>query len=216
MLARSTWLAGTIVAAALAGGCAKTQTTLEPPPPAPKEETLPDAALASNVRERVKNLQVAVAEYAQGAQKLPGRNEAENRAQVAQQFTLLSQILASLAGNDVGSEFKQQLRIVENSRAVLSSGSAELATEPTIDTGLRAAHRALASINSHSFTDAPDIAKSLDLMKAKIDDLDSVRGAMHRLVAGQAFNASSEAIRQMSATIDSRINEKPSTPAKPS
>jgi hypothetical protein len=197
----------------LAVGCApKAQTTLNPPPPEPN----PEPQLASDARERIKELVGRVEEYAGGAGKLPGRNEADDRAQVTQQFTLLAQILPILSGPDMTGDFRQQLRIVDSTRAQLTSGSADLSIEPTVDTGLRAAQQALVVLAQRSFSELPDVAKSLDTMRAKNEELDGVTGALHRLVASQSFQASAEAITQMSAALDQRLNDpKGAAPAKP-
>src|SRR4029450_10950832 len=79
---------------------------------------------------------------ADNAGKLPGSNEQDDRAMVAQQFTLLSQLLPALNGPDMPGDFRQQLRIVESTRSLLSGGSMDLAPEPTIHSGLRAPRRA--------------------------------------------------------------------------
>src|SRR5258706_84091 len=58
-------------------GCAaKTQTTLKSAPP----DANPESQLATDVRERVKELAARADEYAAGANKLPGRNAQEDRA----------------------------------------------------------------------------------------------------------------------------------------
>src|SRR5258706_4656396 len=157
-----------LLAALLITGCAaKTQTTLNPPPP----DGNPEPQLATDARERVKELVTRADESAAGDKKLPGRNVQEDRAQVAQQFALLAQILPMLSGPEMSGDFRQQLRIIDSTRSQLASGSQDLSIEPTVDTGLRAAHRALADINQRAFTESPEIAKQLDAMQAKILEL---------------------------------------------
>jgi hypothetical protein len=183
-------------------GCAgKTQTTLKPAPP----DANPEPQLATDVHERVKELSTRAQEYAAGCNKLPGQNAQQDRAQTTQQFALLAQILPILNGPDMSGDFRQQLRIIESTRAQLASGTQDLAVEPTVDTGLRAAHRALAGINQRSFTDNPDIAKSLDAMNAKVQELDGTADAIHRLIASQAFRHSAQAITQMSGALSGRL-----------
>ncbi len=185
-------------------GCAaKTQTTLKSAPP----DANPESQLATDVRERVKELAARADEYAAGANKLPGRNAQEDRAQTTQQFALLAQILPMLNGPDMTGDFRQQLRIIESTRSQLANGSQDLSVEPTIDTGLRAAHRALASINQRSFTETSDIGKQLDAMHAKVEELDGTADATHRLIASQAFRNSAQAISQMASALNDRLSE---------
>jgi hypothetical protein len=185
-------------------GCAaKNQTTLKSAPP----DANPEPQLATDVHERVKELTIRAQEYAAGCDKLPGRNAQEDRAQTTQQFALLAQILPILNGPDMSGDFRQQLRIIESSRAQLASGTQDLSIEPTVDTGLRAAHRALAGINQRAFTEVPDIAKSLDAMNAKVQELDGTADAIHRLIASQAFKISAQVINQMASALNGRLSQ---------
>lgn len=182
----------------------KTQTTLNPPPPEPN----PQPELATDARERVKELSSRAEEYVKNAANLPGRNADEDRAQVTQEFALLAQILPMLNGPEMSGDFRQQLRIIDSTRSQLANASQDLSTEPTVDTGLRAARHALESINQREFTAKPEIAKSLDAMRAKVRELDGVTGAIHRLVAAQAFKSSAEAIDQMTKALNERLGGK--------
>jgi hypothetical protein len=120
------------------------------------------------------------------------------------------------------------MRIIDSIRAQLANGSADLAVEPTIDTGLRAAQRSITSLARRSFNDLPDVTKAVDEMRVKNEELDGVSGALHRLVASQSFKASAQALTHMSAAVDQRLNDakakaaetkpadaKPADPAKP-
>ena len=88
----------------------------------------------------------------------------------------------------------------------MASASKDLSIEPTVDTALRAAHRALESINQRAFTQNPEIAKSLDAMRAKVQELDGTSDAIHRLVAAEAVQASAQAITQMSNLLNQRLS----------
>ena len=195
--------ASLLLAGLFATGCApKTDTTLAPPP----VDQNPEPQLASDVRARVQQLVQLADEYAANAKALPGRNEAEDRAQVTQQFALLVRILPSLSGPDMTGDFRQQLRIIESTRAMLGT-SADLAAEPTIDSGMRAAHRALASVAARAFADQPDVAKQLDAMRDRVAELDTVSGPIHRLVVAQAFQASAQAVSTMANALHQRLND---------
>jgi hypothetical protein len=193
-----------LLASILFAGCApKTQTTLKPPPPEPN----PEPHLASDARERVKELATLAEEFSNGAIALPGVNAAEDRTQVTHEFELLGQMLPMLNGPDMTGDFRQQLGIVNSSRSLLSTASQDLAVEPTIDTGLRAGHRALTSISQRSFIELTDVSKALETMRTKIEELDGISGPAHRLVTAQAFRAGAEAVTLMSAELDKRLND---------
>src|SRR5688572_9078670 len=199
-----------LLASLVIAGCAKNQSAMEPPPPADEN---PKAQLASDVRERVRELDVRAAEYGNNAKQMPAGTEDENRKLVSQQFALLSQIIPMLSGLEMPGDLAQQLRIIDSTRSQLSNGSMGLAPEPTISTGLRAAQRALASINQRSFSDVPEVAKSIDAMAANVNDLDVVSGPQHRWVAAQAFTNSAEAVTKMAGAMNQRLNDQTNKPA---
>jgi hypothetical protein len=204
-----------LAAALFLTGCPpKDQTTLESPPP----DSNPQPQLAAEVRQRVQQVNDLARQYADNAARLPARSEQEDRAAVAEQFGLLAQILPALNGPDMPGDFRQQHRIIDSTRALLSSSSSDLAPEPTIDSGLRAAHRALASVNARNFAggaSGPEVAKSLDAMRDRVLELDTVAGPIHRLVAAQAIQASAAAITQMSTALQQRLNEQGTGAAAP-
>ncbi|MEZ0263413.1 MAG: hypothetical protein ACAI43_01705, partial [Phycisphaerae bacterium] len=203
--------------AAVFAGCAKTQTTLPPPPP-PAAATQP--SLTESVTARVSELTARAAEYATVTKSLPARNAEEDQAATAQAFGLLAQIVPLLAGPEMPGDLAQQLRIIDATRGQLAGGSSALAVEPTTDAGLRAAYRALTVISQRSFGESEEIKKTLDTMRQRVDDLDTASGAIHRLVAAQVLQASSEATTQMAGIMEARLIDKsapaaPGTPATP-
>ena len=201
-----------LVAATLFVGCsAKKQTTLAPPPPDPN----PEPQLATDARQRVQTLGTLADQYAAAAARLPGANEQQDRQLVSEQFSQLSQILPLLNGPDMPGDFRQQMRIIESSRSQLSSGTMDLAAEPTIDTGVRAAQRALSSLQQRAFVEQPEIARHVDAMRAAVGELDTVSGPIHRHVTAQAFQRSAEAIKAMSDALNQRMTDasQPATPA---
>jgi hypothetical protein len=150
---------------------------------------------------------------------MPANDEQENRRLVSEEFALLSQIIPMLSGPEMTGEIQQQLRIIESTRSQLANGSMELAAEPTVGTGIRAAHRALSAINRQAFAEVPEIGRSIDAMTADVNQLDIVSGPQHRWVAAQAFVHSADAINKMSETMNQRvgnqINRPAETPAPP-
>jgi hypothetical protein len=206
-----------LLAATLFVGCsAKKQTTLAPPPPEPN----PQPQLATDARQRAQTLQSLVDQYAASAAKLPGSNEQQDRQQVSDQFGLLAQILPLLNGPDQPGDFAQQMRIIESSRSQLASGSMDLSSEPTVDTGLRAAQRALSSLQRRMFSDHAEISGQIDAMRATVQELDTVSGPIHRQVAAESFQRSADAIKSMSQALNQRFAEgaggnKPAAPETP-
>src|SRR3954470_3858515 len=169
-----------LLAATMFVGCAaKKQTTLTPPPPEPN----PEPQLATDARQRVQHLGSLAEQYTAGAAKLPGQNEQQDRQLVSEQFNQLSQILPLLNGPDMPGDFRQQLRIIESTRSQLSGGSLDLSSEPTVATGLRAAQHALSGLQQRAFAEQGDISKHIDAMRSAVQQLDTVNGPIHRLVA---------------------------------
>ena len=201
-----------ILLALLLPACAKNQSSMDDVPPPPDGN--PNAPLLDDVRQRVKELQARATHYASNARHLPARDEQENRRLTAEQFALLSQMLPMLAGPEMTGHLQQQQRIVDSARNQLTTSSLELAPEPTVSTGLRAAHRALASLAQESFSQVPDLNTTLTNMQSSVNQLDQVTGPQHRLVAAQAFTQSSQAIQKMIDTMKQRLGNQINNPAQ--
>jgi hypothetical protein len=205
-----------LLAATLFVGCApKTETTLTPPPPEPN----PEPQLATDARQRVQHLGGLAEQYAASAAKLPGANEQQDRQLVGEQFNQLSQILPLLNGPDMPGDFRQQMRIIDSTRSQLAGGSMDLSSEPTVSTGLRAAQRALSSLQHRMFPEQGAVTQHIDAMRAAVQQLDTVNGPIHRLVAAQAFQHSAQAVKAMSDALNQRMADtgdtKPTAPAQP-
>jgi hypothetical protein len=177
------------------------------------DDANPKAQLATDVRERVNELQARANDYTAIAKRMPGGDEQENRRLVSEEFALLSQIIPMLSGPEMTGEVQQQLRIIESTRSQLANGSVELAAEPTVGTGMRAAHRALSAINQQAFSEVGEVGKSIDAMTADVNQLDLVSGAQHRWVAAQAFVHSADAINKMVSTMQQRLGNQIKSPA---
>jgi hypothetical protein len=201
-----------LLAALLLPACAKNKSSMDDVPPPPDGN--PNAPLVNDAQRRVQEAQARAAHYASNARNLPARDEAENRRVVAEQFSLLSQMIPMLAGPEMTGDLQQQQRIIDSTRNQLTGGSGELAAEPTVSTGLRATHRALASIARQSFAENPDVHSALASMQSSINQLDQVTGAQHRLVAAQAFNQSAQAIQKMIDTMKQRLGDQINKPAQ--
>ncbi|HEY2585022.1 MAG TPA: hypothetical protein VGI81_04565 [Tepidisphaeraceae bacterium] len=195
-------LTAVLAGVGVVGGCApKTQTTIAPPPPRPN----PPPQVAADPTVRVQTLDRLADEYARTSNDLPGDNAAEHRKLMSQVFAQLEEILPILEGPNPGAEFRQQLQVVRDAQAELSTGPQDLSPEPTIDTGLRAARDVLSSTAQHGFYDQSSLTPMFDQLTAKINQLDTVRGPLHQVVAGEAVGLSSQIISKMADTMTHRL-----------
>jgi hypothetical protein len=201
-----------------AGGCGqKTQSTLDPIDGLATQPTDGSAGMASAGDDesgvRVLDL-VARSESLQAtARRLPGGTPEEHRRLVHEAFSDLSQILTQLVGPEPAGSYRQQLMALERARGRLTDESTVLATEPTIDTGLRAAHGALGSLQRENYPEEQELAATLDRLNQKVMELDRVRGALHRTVAGEAVEIAGDAAAQMVAALSDRLGEGGAEPA---
>ena len=193
-----------IVAVALAAsvalvlaGCAK-----KPPAPRGPGATRPTTQLARPGSDAV----YRAAQVALVADEFPGRNEQDHRRLVEQAFTAVSRALPLLEGPYPTNAFREQLRIIDGSRAQVATASANLALEPTIDSGLRAVYNALNDLAIRDFAGRQSIDQSLARLRTNLDELDAVRGPMHRLVVGQAFREIAHIVQDMAATMQQALS----------
>src|SRR5688572_3717304 len=196
----------------LAGGCGnRNKPSLEPTVQsndgnAPRAEAEPGPR-AREVRAELPAYQSAVA-------PLPMRNDEQNRKQIAQAFEAAGRLLSTLEGSQPTGAFRQQLRIIDTTRQRLASASQSLAIEPTINAGLRATYNALVGLRMNQFGNDADVADRIDTLRARIDDLDTVRGPMHRLVVAQAFRGAGDVVDAMAKSLETRAGNE-QAPAQP-
>lgn len=191
------------------GGCAKTQTTIAPPPPRPN----PPPQMASDPVLRMQTLGRLADTYARTSNQLPGESTTQHRQLMAQVFAQLQEILPLLEGPNPGAEFRQQLQVVRDAQAELATGPDVLSPEPTIDTGLRAARDTLSSIAQGGFYDQSSLTPLFDQFTAKINQLDTVRGPLHQVVAGDAVAISSQIISKMADAMTHRLADQSAAPS---
>ena len=191
------------VAAALAlatAGCPKQRSTMDAPP-----EINPPPPVETSAEVRVDELGGLAQQFARTAERLPGRSADEHRALAAQAFGDLSQLLPILYGPNPTGVQRQQLRVIENARGQLGAASGGLASEPTIDTALRAARDALRGLSRNSYYDHPELGQTLDRLDDVIADLDAARGTTHQQVVAESVDLMSRAVNQMSEALDQRL-----------
>lgn len=197
-----------LTVAASVAGCTKTQTTIAPPPPRPN----PAPQVASDPVIRMQTLGRLADTYARTSNQLPGNSTAQHRQLMAQIFAQLEEILPILEGPNPGAEFRQQLQVVRDAQAELATGPQDLSPEPTIDTGLRAGRDALSSLAQGGFYDQTTLTPLFDQLTAKINQLDTVRGPLHQVVAGDAVAVSSQIITKMADTLTHRLADQTAAP----
>jgi hypothetical protein len=163
----------------------------------------PQPEVMTNTDTRMSELRQRSQELNQAAQQLPGRAAADDRRLVADAFGKAAASLELLGGPQPGGAFRQQLRIVENTRDFLGS-SASVAPDPSIDTGLRSIENALGGVREQLFPNDPKVKSQLENFRTRLAELDSVRGPIHSLVVAQAFQSAANVIDTMSSELDVR------------
>jgi hypothetical protein len=178
-------------------GCMKRASTL-----GPTTQDNSGSQMETSANQRLVGMNATADEIVKQSQSLPGRNEDEHRQLMAQTFAGFASILPSFVqGTEPNGAFRQQLEIIESTRAQLAGESQKLSVKATIDTGLRAVHNALTGIYREQFYEQTEVATALDALRARIDELDTVRGPSHQFVAGQAAQQSAGVIKQMTTIL---------------
>jgi hypothetical protein len=183
------------------GGCVKTHSNMPDKPPSPN----PPPRVAADPAVRVQTLSQLSDAYARLSNQLPGPNERDHRRLMSQAFAQLEQILSILEGPNPGAEFRQQLQIISDAQTELSSGPEDLSSEPMINTGLRAALDALTRIRQTSYYDTAELTPLFDRLAEKINELDTVRGPLHQVVAAEAISLTSQIVGKMADVMGQRL-----------
>lgn len=182
------------------GGCARQ------PPPAPPPPTQSVRAAGDPVV-RVQTLGRMSDTFARTVNQLPGTDSREHRRLMANVFAQLEEILSNLQGPGAGAEFRQQLQIIHDAQEELTSGPEDLSPDPIIDTGLRAARDALASIARSPSYHQTDLTPLFDSLASKINDLDTVRGPLHQVATADAVEVMKQIVSKMSDTLSQQLAE---------
>ena len=183
-------------------GCPKRQSSMSKPP-----EVNPGPKVEASAEARANELAELAGRFEETARRLPGPTPEEDRRIVQQAFAELAHVLPILYGPNPTGAFRQQLRIVENSRSQLAASTRGLASEPTIGTGLRAAHDSLAGLVTRGYFDQEKLGQTMDRLGSTLSSLDAVRGPAHRAAVADAFVLTSQAIRQMSDALTERLTD---------
>jgi hypothetical protein len=159
---------------------------LEPDP----EFTLPPMLELEALQEEVRRLGSVSREF-------PARGETEHYALIREALGLMLRTMPTLRGPQVDGAFLMQLRAIYQSQRQLRPESPFLPTDTTVTMGLRAAYNVLVSIAIAGFSTEEAVERDLALMRDRVEELDRVRGPIHRLVAGQAARHAADAMHQM-------------------
>ena len=167
-------------------------------------ESNPQSPAMSDADTRITELRERSRELSATTAQLPGRGAADDRKRVADAFDKTASSLQLLGGPEPGGAFRQQLRIVDNTRAFLNAPPSGVTPDPSIDTGLRSIESALGSVRERLFPNDDKVKGELDLLRTRLSELDSVRGPIHSLVVAQTFQAASNVIDTMATELDAR------------
>ena len=166
-----------------------------------------DSPVPTDPRQRLEELGRRATELQQVASRMPGQNAAQDRQLAAEAFEKSAASLELLAGPSPGGAFRQQLRIIDNTRNFLRRGGEDVAPEPAVDAGLRSVYRALVGVSQRLFPDDARVQAQLDALSNRLGELDAVRGPLHALVVSQAFEATSKVVDAMARELSGRSSE---------
>ncbi|HYO10609.1 MAG TPA: hypothetical protein VER17_16700 [Tepidisphaeraceae bacterium] len=164
----------------------------------------PQPAVMTDVTARMSELQRRARELAEVGRQLPGRNPQEDRQLVVSAFERSSAALQLLGGPEPGGAFRQQLRIIDNTRQQIQSAADGAPADASVDTGLRSVYNALVSVRERLFPNEPNVQQQLDAVRDRLADLDEVRGPLHSLVVSQVFSRTAQVVDTMAGELEGR------------
>ena len=187
-----------VAACVMAVGCTPKKQPTRTAQPNPQSNSMADAeARMSELRKRSEELKSVT-------QQLPAEPAEANRKLVADAFGKASSALELLGGPTPGGAFRQQLRIIENTRTFLQTGSADVSVAPSTDSGLRSLESALTSVRERLFQNDDKVRTQIEQLRVKLVDLDNARGGLHSVAVAEAFKSAASVVDTMSAELDSR------------
>ena len=161
-----------------------------------------ESPVSADPNQRANQLRQSVSALEETVAQMPGRDRGADRELAADAFANASTALEQLGGPNPPGAFRQQLRIIENTRDFLQSSRDEISTDPSVDSGLRSLYAALESVRNRLFREDKDIDARLSALSSRLGELDSVRGPLHSLVVAQAFDEASKIMDAMADKLD--------------
>jgi hypothetical protein len=165
-----------------------------------------DSPAMRETEARMSELRRRAQELGEVAQRMPGRDPAEDRRLTAEAFDKSAASLELLGGPAPGGAFRQQLRIIDNTRSFLRGVSQDVSVDPAVDSGLRSLHGGLSSVRERLFPTDEKVRAQLDALSARLGELDAVRGPLHSLVVAQSFEAASKVVDTMAQELEGRAD----------
>jgi outer membrane murein-binding lipoprotein Lpp len=201
---------GISLAGLLLSGCAPKAKPMLPQPPPIQADPWGTVATGRRIHQLAKD----ATQLASDAHALQGDHTAAEHSRIVQRvFTDLLAILPRLQSLEDNRPLAEKLRIIQDARAQLASGSADISMLPTIDGALRAADDALADISRGDNFQEADYHEQFDIMRAQINNLDFVHDPpLHRVDVTQIINIMSQVVAKMSDSLSARLTaETPAT-----
>lgn len=198
---RMRWLSAVLVMVG-AAGCAKKGPATQPGPVEPAV-----VSTRSELETKIRQFAGRAAAFSDTAEQLAGRGDQDHRMLVEQALTQLLEIMPMLADSQPDGGLRQRMQIIEASRDQLHNISDDQSAAPTVNTALRSAAGALQSIAGYGFADQVQVSEALRQLSGKIAELDTVTGAIHRLVTTQCLGLMAQAVQGMSQTAIGRLQE---------
>jgi len=165
----------------------------------------PTDPLAQTASERVSDLRRAANALSRTASQMPGPDPISDRKLTAQALGQTATALAAIGGNQPGGAFRQQLRIIESSRAQIDRASASVPMEPATDTAIRAVYNALVSLRDSRFAGNADVSKLVNDIGTRTPQLDAVRGPLHSQLVSEVVDSIVRTLDVMSKISDERM-----------
>jgi hypothetical protein len=165
-----------------------------------------NAAPMTDQARRIAELTSRARALQQAADALPARNAADDARLTVEAFDRADAALEALAGAEQAGFFRQQLRVMKESRDQIQRSGADgrAAPEAVVDTALRAMRNAISSIQEQQFPANAEVADRLSQLRSHLQELDAVRGPLHRLVVAQAFESMAGAVQRMADVYEKR------------
>lgn len=157
------------------------------------------------LRHRAQRMTQLSEDYTVLSHELPGQSAAEHRRIMVAIFGKLDELLPLLAEPPHDLAFTERMGVIESSRSDLASSAADFTAPPAIDEGLRATYKILAAIVAGKDYDPTDLTAPLQEMSSRIDELDSVHGAIHQVVVSQVVDASDRLIGKLATQLSDRV-----------
>jgi hypothetical protein len=164
----------------------------------------PQSSVMTDADVRMAELRKRAEELNKVTQKLPAEPDDVNRKLVADAFGKASSALELLGGPTPGGAFRQQLRIIENTRTFLATGSGDVSVAPCTDSGLRSLENALTAVRERLFQNDDKVRNQIEALRGKLVELDNARGPIHSVVVAQAFQSAASVVDTMATELDSR------------